>query len=478
MKIQLCLLALLLAAVLHPRAKGQSYAGPGSTALAGPLSPLPGASCSPAPCVLPPTLASEGTYANDFAPVAVSPRNPTHLIVGSVDFNCTDVSSYVGFHVSSNAGVAWNTTCLPGLSAFGQEFEPGNLPLVSYDLKGAAYIAADYAVPGFGPSLIAIEKSTDGRTWSAPTVALGDGDSEIFYAALSVDQSASSPYANSVYVLGINLASSNQILVARSRDGGNTWTTAQVALAPNNAWEYYPSLTVGSDGTLYAAWMHCLTNVDGYSCTDDVGYMVFSKSVDGGVTWSQPKLVMSVREVPNSCGCYPFGAIPNTTIGAPNTPALGVDNSSGPYSGRLYATMFQWTGTYMQVQVIHSTDGGNTWSKRVPVAPPSDTHDQFFPWLSVSPTGLVGVSWFDRRNDPANVDYQAYAAISSNGGESFQPNVQLTTAFSNPDNNAVGAGLGDYAGNTWDGPDYFIAAWMDTSDGINSQDYVGGIRLK
>ena len=112
----------------------------------------------------------------------------------------------------------------------------------------------------------------------------------------------------------------------------------------------------------------------------------------------------------------------------------------------------------------------------MPVAPPSDAHDQFFPWLSVSSTGLVGVSWLDRRNDPANIDYQAYAAISSDGGESFQPNIQLTTAFSNPNNNGKN-GLGSYAGNTWDGPNYFVAAWMDTSNGVSSQDYVGGIRL-
>jgi hypothetical protein len=434
--------------------------------------------CSPAPCVLSPTAASSGTYPDIFAPVSANPTNPKELIVGSEDANC-GITTQVGFHVSSDAGASWSTICLPVLSAFGQGFDPGDLPLVAYDLKGTAYIAALYEVPGpFGPLLIAMEKSTDGVTWSAPTVALGNGSSEIFYASLAVDQTQSSPYANSIYILGINLATSTQVLVAHSRDGGDTWTTAQVAVAPNNAAEYYPSLTVAGDGALYAAWMHCTLNEQENLCTNDTNYMLFSKSSDGGVTWSKPKLVMSVHEVPNSCGCFPFGAIPNTTVGAPNTPALAVDDGSGPYSGRLYATMFQWTGTYMRVQVIHSTDGGNTWSKPVPVAPASETHDQFFPWISVSPTGLVGVSWFDSRNDPANVDYQAYAAISSDGGESFQPNVQLTTAFSDPDNYGYDGILGDYAGNTWDGPNYFVAAWMDTSNGVNSQDYVGGIRVK
>ena len=112
----------------------------------------------------------------------------------------------------------------------------------------------------------------------------------------------------------------------------------------------------------------------------------------------------------------------------------------------------------------------------MPVAPPSDTHDQFFPSISVNSAGLVGVSWLDRRNDPANIDYQAFAAISTDGGQTF-PNTQLTTAFSNPDTNGGNNWMGDYTGNTWAGQD-FIAAWMDSSNGVDMQEVIGGIRLK
>jgi hypothetical protein len=107
----------------------------------------------------------------------------------------------------------------------------------------------------------------------------------------------------------------------------------------------------------------------------------------------------------------------------------------------------------------------------------SGPHDQFFPAISVSPTGLVGVSWLDRRNDPANIKYQAFAAFSSDGGQSFQPNWQLTQAFSNPDTNGDYNWMGDYTGNTWAGEN-FIAAWMDSSNGIDMQEVIGGIRLK
>ena len=156
---------------------------------------------------------------------------------------------------------------------------------------------------------------------------------------------------------------------------------------------------------------------------------------------------------------------------------IGVDNSNGTYAGNLYVLMSSWTGTYMRIGVIRSTDGGHTWSKPVPVASQGDIEDQFLPWLSVSSTGLIGVSWLDRRNDPANINYQAFAAISKDGGLSFQPNVQLTQAFSNPNNNGYPGWMGDYTGNTWAG-NKFIAAWMDSSNGVDMQEVVGGVRLK
>jgi hypothetical protein len=37
--------------------------------------------------------------------------------------------------------------------------------------------------------------------------------------------------------------------------------------------------------------------------------------------------------------------------------------------------------------------------------------------------------------------------------------------------------MGDYTGKTWVGNTLY-AAWMDTSNGVTSQDVVGGLRLK
>ena len=437
------------------RAQAQNYHPPLSTMLR----------CSPAPCVLPPARASEGGDLVNSPSIVADPLHPASLLMGSTDFNC----QYAVAVFSSKDGSTWDRTCLT--QPIGT-YQPGGTPLVAFNSRGTAYTASGYVHRGYNTGLMAIQSSTDGIHWSLPVKALKEGMFP-FDPSLAVDTSPASPSLGNIYISAvINTGTDYRMYVSHSNDGGTTWYPVAVVPAqlPPKV-DQNTNLAVGKDGTVYLTWMYC--NTGPYACNNDLGYMVFSKSADGGSTWSQPTLMATV--VLNQ------GGLPNTTVGVTNIPVVGVDNSNGPSTGNLYVVMYSWTGTYLQVQVVRSTDGGTTWSKPVPVAPPSDTHDQFFPWLSVSPTGLVGVSWLDRRNDPANIDYQAYAAISSDGGQSFQPNVQLTTAFSNPDVNGYSENdwMGNYTGNTWDGPNYFIAAWMDSStNNYDMQDVVGGIRLK
>jgi hypothetical protein len=407
--------------------------------------------CSPAPCVLPPTQASEGGALVNTPPIAANPLNPKQLLVGSNDFNCPGNESS-GFHLSADGGSTWTVTCMPAIITEDYVYDPAGEPLVGYNGNGDAYIVSTYidneeGVYGF----IAFEKSNDGVNWSKPKVALSFPASFADEPGFAIDGNPNSPFLNNLYVSARMIGppgvqSENQVMVAHSADGGKTWGRSKVEpIQTYPAFEDFTSLTVGRDGAVYLAWQHCPGTGPDASCQNSKGFIVFSKSVDGGVTWSRPALIAEATIAPAPCNCG-AGVLPNTTddVFVDNYPAIGVDNSDGPNAGNVYVSMYNWTGSYMRVQVVRSTDGGNTWSKPVPVAPAQYTHDQFFPWLSVSSTGLVGVSWLDRRNDPANIDYQAFAAISSDGGMSFGENVQLTTAFSNPNVNG-------YPNNEWMG---------------------------
>jgi uncharacterized repeat protein (TIGR03803 family) len=423
--------------------------------------------CSPAPCVLPPTQASEGGGMVTDSPIVTNPLNAKQLLLGSVDDNC----NALGFHLSSDGGSTWKVTCMA--SIYGEQvWSPLDEPQVGYDRKGAAYIAGLYFPSEGRGSFVAFQKSTDGTHWSKPAVALLQPRGSPYEASMTVDTSPNSPRVNSVYISAVmaSYPGMTQVLVSHSTDGGTTWT--QAAVDPG---QKYPArhdftrMAVGKDGTVYIAWMQCPGFGPDSGCGAGMSQMMFSKSTDGGNTWSPPRL-MTKMTMPITW------TLPNANdVRVYNYPVIGVDNSNGAHAGNLYVAMYIWTGAYLRLQVIRSSDGGTTWSNPVPVAPATDTHDQFFPSLSVNDAGQVGISWLDRRNDLANIDYQAFAAISIDGGRTF-PNTQLTKAFSNPDQSGDPNWMGDYTGNTWAGGD-FIAAWMDSSNGTDMQEVIGGIRL-
>jgi len=425
--------------------------------------------CSPAPCVLPPTQASEGGSVVTDPLIATNPVNQKELLLGSFDGNC--YPSALGFHITRDGGSGWNRVlCMPFIDTKNFAYVPSFEPSVGYDHNGAAYAAGFYNDnEGGSHGFLAVQKSTDGAHWSKPVVALRDqGQTFPFETSMAADTSPTSTRVNSLYVSGVMWAQSgrdNQVMVSHSTDGGATWK--QVAI---EAVQKYPEgddltrMAVGKYGAVYLAWLHCTS-----PCS--TAKVMLSKSGDGGNTWSSPQRIAQVT-MPTDW------ELPNTYERVYNYPSITADKSDRPYSGNLYVVMYNWTGTYLRVQMIRSTDGGDTWSQPMPLAPKSDTHDQFFPSISVSSTGKIGVSWLDRRNDPANIDYQAFAAISTDGGHSFGANWQLTKAFSNPKTNGTENNwMGDYTGNTWTG-DTFIAAWMDSSNGVDMQEEVGGVRLK
>jgi hypothetical protein len=432
-------------------------------------SPSGALTCSPAPCVLRPLLLpSNPKYGVSDPAIAANPTNESEILVGTSNGNCPFPSN-LGFYHSNNRGLSWTLACMPSAITRTYVFWPFLNPMVAYDHAGTSYIAGDFIRSDGNPvGMVFFAKSSDAGTWTHPGWVLGDDNNYPSSSWFSLDNSSSSPYFGSSYVSSVvfNL-SGTQVIVSHSRDGGATWHQAAIDVTQRvPAQDVAGTMAVGKDGTVYVTWTHCMAKGSAAGCANGEASVMLSKSHDGGSTWSLPVIA-------TKCNCSGV-ILPN----APNafitdTPVIGVDTSDGPHSGSVYVGMYNWTGTFMQVIVVRSADGGNSWSKPVPVAPAIYTHDQFFPWLSVSNTGQVGVSWLDRRNDPANVSYQAFCAISTDGGSTFVPNIQLTTAFSNPGD----SGFGFYTGSTWSGSTYY-AAWMDSSGRPSFQAAVGGMRIQ
>jgi hypothetical protein len=435
--------------------------------LAGALPPLV---CSPAPCVLPNENVSQSSVLANETPIVVNPRNPQQLLTGANDYACANIQ---GFYASNDGGSTWTRTCLGSIPGDFGEGDPG----VGYDLHNTAYISGIDANSG-----IVVETShNNGTTWSAPAVAVAP-----FFSGgltdkpwLQIDTYPGSPRANSLYisVTQFDASSNSEITVAHSTNGGASWTNVAVdskQLFP--VVDQFSDINTAKDGTVYVTWIRCTANGPTGDCGGTTASMMMSKSTDGGNTWSAASVMFSANFAPDTAGCCFYGALPNTDERVSNIPVIAVDNSNGAHAGNLYVTYYNWTGSYMQVLVATSTNGGTSWTSKA-VTPSTDTHDQFFPWVNVSRAGVVGVSWMDRRNDPSNVNYEAFGAFSPNGGNSFTTNDDLSAAPSNPFNDGFGGFfIGDYTGNAWAGTRTFYVVYTDTTTGID-QEFLAGYQL-
>jgi hypothetical protein len=436
--------------------------------------PGSGLTCKPAPCALPNVQASNGGDPVSETPVAVNPINAKELITGGMDYNCK--KSLQGFWTSSDGGSTWKGGCAPlAQGAAGGEGDP----VVGYDLNGTAW-RGGLDVLKSGQSEVVVSSSTNnGQTWSTPIIATKLPKLLSDKPWLEIDTGADSPNKNAIYISSTQFDSENnsQIYVSTSTDGGQTWTA--VAAAPQAMWPnvvQFSDLAIGAGGTVYLSYMYCTADGKAGDCGDTAATLYFTQSMDAGETWSTPVVMATMGLDFDNCACAFFGSLPNTSEPMSEIPVIAIDNSNGRHGGELYFAAYTWTGLFMQLLVGSSTDGGNIWNPPVAVAPKSDKHDQFMPWINVSAKGLFGITWLDRRNDPNDLDYETFGTWSTDGGKTFATDVQVASEPSNPLNDGFdGYFMGEYTGNTWNGKTLF-AGWPDTRNGTDTQNDVGGMR--
>lgn len=103
----------------------------------------------------------------------------------------------------------------------------------------------------------------------------------------------------------------------------------------------------------------------------------------------------------------------------------------------------------LDIYFSRSNDNGETWS--TPFVINDDVkgkvNDQYYPSITVNPKGVICVAWYDRRNDPSNLNTDIYMSFSFDGGMSFIKNFAVTqspTDFSTIGLLNSGFGIGDY----------------------------------
>ena len=201
---------------------------------------------------------------------------------------------------------------------------------------------------------MAVAKSSDGgATWPQVTYFNFNSGTGEFNdkPMIAVDTNPASPYRDSVYVAWDNASfgngkssANNALLFSRSTDGGRTFS-APIAVSSLNGGANAViggDPFVGPNGELYVAW-HDIQN----------SRLMVNHSFDGGTTFGQPVAIAPTRVA--------FDAViaPQASRHALLYPACGADASSGPARGTLYCSWMDETAANgTDILASRSTDRG------------------------------------------------------------------------------------------------------------------------
>lgn len=379
----------------------------------------------------------------------------SHLVAGwNDDGQYLSTLSLTAYAYSTNGGRTWRDGgVIPPI--------PGGLnigdPEVKADRQGNFYFAT-LAIRPDGVSIVGVSKSTNGgRTFSVPVEASVGLDPADFQDKefMAIDNTGG-PHDGTIYVTWTDFFANpppgtfDQIMIARSTNGGRSFSKAIPVSPPGGFQDSIPR--VGPKGELYVLYVDY-----------DVSGLRLSKSTDGGRTFGADGLDNTL------IARFQFIGTPNLNCGRTvlkgdirvgQSPSLAVN----PTNGDVYAVFESNPPGPDQADVyfIRSTDGGVTWSEPLKISDDRTRNDQFFPFLAVAPDGTIGVSFNDRRNDPANLKYDKYLAVSRDGGRTFESNIRMNSVASPipPVETYDNCYMGDYDQIVAD-EKFFYAAWGD-----------------
>lgn len=402
--------------------------------------------------------------------VAVNPINPKNIvIVTNVDHPAAGLFKGVSF----DGGSTWTTTligdndnlgaacCDPSLSfdSYGNLFltylfNVGNVVPIALSTDGGLNfnIIANIAKPPKQSLSASGERRGLFRFVDQPTITAGEGEVwEVFNGGGPI-------VATGASVTGLGQVGG--FITPEVVPGTNNCTYGDVAIGPKGEVMQVCTLTESGQGG-----GKLFVNVD----PDGLGPAGFGTRV-------------FVTET--HVGGFDFiPAQPDRSVDA--EPGLAWDRTGGSHNGRVYLVYtleHPNESNNMDINVRFSDDEGATWSAPVRVNDDQTTNSQFLPKISLDPTsGKLAVVWYDSRNDLGtggtgdtdgvpNDDAQFWGAFSTDSGQTFTKNIQISAGTSNSHDSGNAIDYGDYTGLSFVGG-VAHPAWADNSNStVNNPD--------
>ncbi|MCI0488442.1 MAG: glycoside hydrolase [Blastocatellia bacterium] len=371
--------------------------------------------------------------------IHANPSNPNNLLAGWQENRFSNGGARaLGYGASFDGGQTWTEGLLPQMTvAAGGPWEKASDPWVAFGPANRAYFASLMFNQSTPDNAVGISVSTDGGlSWGSPVEVVRSNNGDFNdKETVTVDTFPDSPFFGNVYVTwDVNVARNGstvaqRLVVARSTDGGVTFE--QPVTVRNKGANIGVIPRVAPEGTVYLVW-------GGGGLRSNTLKLFFSKSTDGGLSWTPKKKLTKIRSTD----------IPNIRAGE-FLPSFDID----PDTGHLYVAWQDKKGSSIdKAKLMVSRDGGANWSQAVRVGDGPDDAPEFTISVAVNRRGEVAVSYYSLRNDPARAFLvDQYVSISRDGGNSFEPAIRVTPASFDVRFAARAGGsffLGDYVGLT------------------------------
>lgn len=357
--------------------------------------------------------------------VAADPKNANRLIAGSHIHHLDTPRTYSIAYASFDGGKTWQ------LSLERRDSTSGVDVALAYGPDGSAFFVT------LAPGRSAFRSRDGGRTWDDPTkIPLSRGfwnsPADRFPGLdrpyLAADFTGGK-YHGRVYMNGTVFPEpidsgfpASGLGLFTSIDGGTTFGT------PSFKAVFLPEIVVGmgncvvlSDGTVISLFgvMKRVGYTGADTMTGPSGSLRVLSSTDAGTTLGYSvKVADFYMNASRSSGAI--------------LPTLAVDPGSPLFKDRLYAVWTDFRSKRLEILLSYSSDKGKSWSPPTIInddrvaLDPAKGPDNITPNVAVNNSGVVGVSWYDRRDAADNLGWTVRFRASTDGGDTWTSSVKVS----------------------------------------------------
>jgi hypothetical protein len=301
----------------------------------------------------------------------------------------------------------------------GGRYDLASDPVVSIGPDRAYLAAIGIEVVGSGSAMrlddeVVVSSSADGgRNWGPAVVVVTSADPLVNFDKETLQADPSRPGV--AYVLWVRYTSpdpdraakTNETFFSRSDDGGTTWSTPVRVYGADTETQFH-QLVVLSDGSLLDAFIEAPSLSERPPVQARLAVV---HSADGGVTWSAPVTAAEVE--------FTVVVDPTNKDQVRGT-GQGVLAAAGPDGAAYLAWAEEHRDDGSFLAVVRSDDAGRTWSPPGRVVSGS-SGQPFIPQVAVAADGTVGVSWYQVGGEEGHeLDTEVWLAWSRDHGDSWQ----------------------------------------------------------